>query len=117
MTSIKYYIISLSIYSIEVLLIFFLEKVFYQDIVSINLGIRIVSCIIAAYIYKNYLFPDAENFYKKFLIIASIVPIISTLILLSLLKLIILKLVILKIMSDILSSIIGFIVLRLIIRK
>ncbi len=117
MISIKYYLISLSIYLIEVLLVSLLENIFPQEIISINLVVRIISCIFAAYIYQNYLFKDTNNFYKKFLIIASIVPAISTLLLLLLLQLIFLDLIILKIISDILSSILGFIILRIIIRN
>ncbi len=117
MISIKYYLISLSIYLLEVSLIFFLEKIFPQDIISINFIVRIVSCIFAAYIYQKYLFKYTNNFYKKFLIIASIVPAFSTLLLLLLIKLIFFDLIILKIISDVLSSLLGYIILRIVIRN
>ena len=112
MVTLKYYSVSLSIYLLEVLLVFLFDKVFQEEIIYLNFIVRIASCVLAAYIFKKYLFTDAKGFYKKFLIIASITPAFSTFLLVLLIQLINLDLIYLKVASDVVSSVLAFFILR-----
>lgn len=111
--AIKYYLLTLIFYVIEIILFILLYKVWIYDIFWLNLILRVALVTFFSIIVRNVIFKDSKNFYIKFLGLIVLSPFSASLFL----KLLTLffptvLVVILKLLSDLISSILVFLAIK-----
>ena len=108
-----YYSLTLFFYSIEVYLFNEIYQGWAYDIFWLNICLKVVFITIFSILAKELIYKDSKNFYTKFFTLVTLNPLFSS----SLLKVFLMAnsgfgVLIIKIISDLITSIIQFFILK-----
>lgn len=109
--AIQYYAVSLSLYCLEILLVYFALFYLPFNALMVNFLVRLIACSLALFIYKNYILNSVENLYRKYFFVVTITPLMSSLLIFLISAVSGMDFLIIKIGSDIILSLIGFFIL------
>ena len=108
---IKYYGLIAIFYSLE-LFSFLILKDIYENVIMVNILIRVFFVVLSALIIKNKVFNNTKNFYKIYYLVAFFNPFISSFSLFVLIYLFSANILITKIIADLFTSGLSFYVLK-----
>lgn len=108
---IKYYLIIVPIYLIEIL-IFYISNEMFNNIYVLNFLIRGSFVLLSSLILRNIIFFSVQNFYSKFFILGILNPLFSSFFLGVILSIILIDLVYAKLLADIIVSVIFYFLLK-----
>lgn len=106
---ITYFLIAGGVYLVEFALVGHLGRIFTDYMVPLNYLVRIVGCVAAAILIRRIVFPHQRNFFRKFLLIATLIPMTASLIFLLLISSFNTHFLFLKLLADIITSLLGYI--------